>query len=597
MTTTTGEGGANHAPQLAVWRALALVFTALILMHVALHVWQFSGHTEMFGRTGLPTHISAGPNGTLIVPKVVPGSSAERTGIQAGDSIVYDDRVDNLRNSLHGETIGMTVGTGAAARHVTLTAEPFAGHINWPYEAADLVFLTGALLGGVIILRSGARRSSLLLGVALVSYAVTGQWPRMWEGTTHESFTAAYVALSYIYYGSSALMLLATRALRQEASGRDPAILRVVSYAVLLVHAVLIPVMCWNEMSPSGSIWLSSHTYLVYTAPVFAEYALATLTLVLAGREVAATDRSRYGMMLCALLLIIAAGIIDGIILATGNDYLTVRPLLVSWYAALFAGVLLFAYAILRHRVIDLGFAVNQTLIYGLVSFVVLLLFGLAEWGVEKIMPEAWREHVEANSLISAAIALAIFLVFHRIRDGVEEVIEGIFFHKWRQNEALLGRFVAQAAHIVRPEALKTATVTEFERFSGGAQVAMYRADATRMVREAGALSGLDATLDIDLPTLVALRAEGKVLFDADAAPLHAALILPMFQRNDLTGFIAVAPRPAGDAYRPDERSALAAAAQKIGLDLHALRIEELETDLAGAQLAVTELRRLLLPA
>ena len=99
------------------------------------------------------------------------------------------------------------------------------------------------------------------------------------------------------------------------------------------------------------------------------------------------------------------------------------------------------------------------------------------------------------------------------------------------------------------------------------------------MVRDAGSLDGLGAIVDADAPALVEMRAEGKPLFDDGARGLHAALVLPMIQRNDLTGFVVLGAKPSGDAYRPDERALLADAAQKIGLDLHALRIEELEAE------------------
>ena len=582
-------GGAahNHPPKIhinaALWRALALCFTVLILIHSGLHVWQFSGHSDMFGATGVPKFQTALPDGGFTVSSIAPGSAADRAGLHAGDRIVYDHRSDNLRVPLRGEPVGLTVKGSTGSRHLFLTAEPFPQKINWPYLSADAVYLVGLLLGGLIILRAGDRMSSILLGTALVSYAVTGQWPRLWEGAA-PVFPIFYVLLSYIYYGSPALMLLATRALRREASGRDPMGLKLLTYGVLSVHFVLIAVLCWNDLSQTPLPGLPTHTFLTYTAPVFAEYALATLTLVLAGREVAQGGRSRYALMLGALLLIILSGVLDGVILSTGNDYTTVRPLLVSWYVAIAAGFLLFAYAVLRHRVIDVGFAVNRSLIYGVMSFVVLLLFGLAEWGIEKIIPAEWREHLEANAFISAGIALGIFLVFHRIRDAVEEVIEGVFFHKWHANEAQLERFVRKAEHIVRPEALKAAGIAEFARFSGGAQVALYRRDEARYVLDTGSVAGFAPVLDIDLPALVEMRAEGKPLFAEDAAPLHAALALPMLQRNELTGFVILGLKPSGDAYRPDERQALAEATQKIGADLHALRIEELQQ--ANAELS-----------
>jgi hypothetical protein len=46
-----------------------------------------------------------------------------------------------------------------------------------------------------------------------------------------------------------------------------------------------------------------------------------------------------------------------------------------------------------------------------------------------------------------------------------------------------------------------------------------------------------------------------------------------------LTGFFALGAKPSADGYRPDERDLLGKAAHQIGLDLHALTIEELESE------------------
>ncbi|NEX95363.1 hypothetical protein, partial [Caulobacter sp. 17J65-9] len=94
-----------------------------------------------------------------------------------------------------------------------------------------------------------------------------------------------------------------------------------------------------------------------------------------------------------------------------------------------------------------------------------------------------------------------------------------------------------------------------------------------------GGLPGLSARLSADLPALVRLRAEREPL-DGDAAEgLHAALVLPMLHRTEVTGLVLLAPKLSGDGYRPDEREQLARAARHVGLDLHALSIDALETE------------------
>lgn len=453
-----------------------------------------------------------------------------------------------------------------------------------------------ALLAVFLAARSRGRASTLLLAAALACNYTIFYWPAPpWWLNSPQLYTPVWMLTAVV--NAPALLIFAAfaRQFRRETTSVEGRLVRLVLYGLAIVTAAmevfLVAARLW--------FWLGDTVYAVIsickTALVLAGFVLAITILVLGRRDVAREQRGRFTLLMAAVVLTAAIHPLGNLGSLLDPDF--THPISVVVEATMMvcavAGAFLFVYAILRHRVIDLGFAVNQTLIYGVVSFVVLLLFGLAEWGVEKIMPASWREHMEANGLISAGIALAIFLVFHRIRDGVEHVIEGVFFYKWRQNEALLDRFVKKASHILKPDALKAAAVAEFARFSGGAEVALYRADGTRLVRDAGELAGLDPTLDADLAPLVEMRAEGKPLYDDDAAPLHAALVLPMIQRNDLTGFIALGHKPSGDAYRPDERAVLAEAAQKIGLDLHALRIEELESELSNSrqQLQVTNAR------
>jgi hypothetical protein len=52
-----------------------------------------------------------------------------------------------------------------------------------------------------------------------------------------------------------------------------------------------------------------------------------------------------------------------------------------------------------------------------------------------------------------------------------------------------------------------------------------------------------------------------------------------MIQRGDLLGFVALGPKPDDAPYRPDEEELLSNAAQAIGLDLLALRMDELERE------------------
>ena len=118
----------------------------------------------------------------------------------------------------------------------------------------------------------------------------------------------------------------------------------------------------------------------------------------------------------------------------------------------------------------DLGFVVNRTLIYGVLSSVILLVFGLAEWAIEKILPFSH----ETSAILEAAVALGIFLVFHRVRDVIETVVEKLLFVRWHHNEARLRTFVAEASFVGKPSVLTETFVAELKRFSGGADCRLF---------------------------------------------------------------------------------------------------------------------------
>src|SRR5262249_54155011 len=133
------------------------------------------------------------------------------------------------------------------------------------------------------------------------------------------------------------------------------------------------------------------------------------------------------------------------------------KPLLViyEFLAGVVAPITL-TYAILRHRVLDLGFALNRTLTYGVVSAILLASFGLIEWAFDHFVKIEGRE---SNAVIDAAIALGVFLTFHHVRDVVKPAIERLFFRTWQDKEAALRRFTREAGYVLKTEALTAAFV------------------------------------------------------------------------------------------------------------------------------------------
>ena len=316
---------------------------------------------------------------------------------------------------------------------------------------------------------------------------------------------------------------------------------------------------------------------------------LSLLVLAAGWREAPAADRPRYQYIVPALLLIVTLQILTPLVSLTGEWDPTKNPIVLAVNVLPLVGLLLLSYAVLRHRVIDLGFAVNRTLVYATVSAMMLAVFGLTEWAVDHFVPIKGREK---NALVDAAIGLIVFLTFHRVRDFVEEGIERLFFNRWHHADAQMRRFVHEGAFFSEPMALSAGFVQALARYSGGAEAALYLRNATGYERVAGQVSGIAPHLSRDLHPLVKLRAEPKPT-EVEDPTLPASIIAPMMNRTEVIGFAMLGAKPSGEQFRPDEIELIGTATRQIGQDLHALKVERLELDGADLRREIVVLRSL----
>jgi hypothetical protein len=191
---------------------------------------------------------------------------------------------------------------------------------------------------------------------------------------------------------------------------------------------------------------------------------------------------------------------------------------------------------------------------------------------------------------VDAAIAVGVFLTFHRVRAVVEHVIERLFFRRWQKAEAAFREFVREAAFFTKAPALTQAFVQALNAYAEGTSAAVYLAEGRSYARAAGDVPGVAAPLAADLSLLVSLRADPKPVQVHDDA-LKAALIAPMVKRNEVIGLAILGPKPSGYDYRPDEVELIGWATRQVGLDLHALKVEGLEADKADLRRKVSALK------
>lgn len=565
--TNPGERGSAVLPRW-LW-LLSLLAAVLMALQSLGYSYGGAGLEAGRGSHGLRTSYDCDAEQFCRVSEVRPASPAARVGLRPDDAVRRDRYWEQHRLLYAGDRIGLTVRRDGVMRHLTLPVEPRAPPFWATYVVGGLISFAVCMVALLVLARAGRRWPGLFLGLALVAYGLPGNYPRFWQNDP-ALYPWFLTGLSLWMVATPVLMLLALKAFRAETISTIPRWLDRLVWAVALTELVilvwgltvefnLVPVLGVNDglslLSLGGS----------------AGSVIGPVALAAGWRDVPAESRTRYAFMWTAVSVISIYAIIDPLIMLTGNNYAEASWPVVIQLAALLLGAILFAYALLRHRVIDLGFAINRTLVFSTISFLVLLAFGLVEWGTEKLLP--FESH-EASVLIDAGIALGLFLAFHRIHGWVERTVERVFFHEWHANEAQLRDFLRLAPYISSADVLTSRSVAELQRFTGGSEVAIYRSDENGPMLVAGGVQEVPARLQIDHPAMVTMRADLTTVHDAFVT---GGLALPMPHRAEVTGLVVLSVKPDGNPYRPDEEAQLIEAVRRIGLDLYALRVEELE--------------------
>ena len=516
---------------------------------------------------------------TVRVKDLTPNSPFLAAGVHNGDLIVLARSLDDERlDHTAGEVVRFTrVDPPAMASEVA--AVPVGGTpegdrlvrmtVIYPWLLDGCTTFISVLVGALIVLRARGSWALLLLGFSFIAFC-------------------DYVALPERYFADVFPVALVSTYIFKTLAGDGFLI-----FSILLYRETVAPVGRWlwlgvgvcllsvMLMGIRLAVEVSGAPYGAFAAVIdnFSQlvFISALIGIVIGWRRSRLELQKRYAVMTVAVVLVIAADItfyLDNITILGSN---IARPGILIAQGLSASGHLLFAYAVLRDKVIDLGFVVNRAVVYGVISALLLVAFGLVEWGAEKIIPESWLAQGKAwKDVFDALIALGVYLVFHRVRDAVERFIERLFFHKWHSNEAALRRFVHEADFITEPKDLLKAFAVEVTRFCHGATADIFLRDET------GSFVAGSGRLDTNDPAMVALRARRAAVEPAaSGSAVAAALILPFSHRGDIFGCMLVGQSPAGTSYRPDEIEVLQWAAHQIGLDYHALKVEALETEAA----------------
>jgi hypothetical protein len=296
-----------------------------------------------------------------------------------------------------------------------------------------------------------------------------------------------------------------------------------------------------------------------------------------AWRHIQGEPRQRLRWVIAAMAIVLSAASLDllrslGVFGDTTNAE-TVGDLATGILFAV--GIITLTYAVLRHRVIDVGFVISRTLVFAVLTGMLLVLFGVVEWLVDHLVHIKQRE---TSVLLDGSIAVAIFLMFHRVRNAIERPVERVFFRASHTRQTALRHFLETAPNFSEPDTLAAALLKAVDAYAGSRGSRIYRRDKTgRFMLEKATLDQLPRELAADAEVIIELKTSHKPYQFGRVGFESAALALPVVRRAELVGFLAVAEKTDRTVFRPDEIESLLRAVHQVNSDLYALQLERFQ--------------------
>jgi hypothetical protein len=562
------------------WKTLLCVVALFVVSIPGTELW----HAPRFladarGTLGIQFHeLPAWGRSRFVIDRIESDSPLLVAGAAAGDLWIPDRHYDAYRWFEAGETVGLTLIQSGTTRHVTVDAtpdrtQPIKGVI---LEHWAIVFV-GLCLGLLIGFRQPRGLAFRACALAMLFAALSRVIPTYVTLPAGAAFMYQHVMWGPIL----AALAVAIPAFLFNFPDDQPRNTRIKRWLMRYgVPVLAASVVVFLAVSTARALGYSTPLSIrIMFAPLAISFMFVSILLLWSNWHDSEKDlRERHFWLGLAFGLWAPAPVVASLLILGTTEGATPQGLVYVPRTMLLLSLLLFAYAVLRHRVVSVSFVVNRATVYGAASLGMLLSFGLLEWFTHSLFA-AWGH--EQSPFVDAGIALAIILGFHRLRHTGEKWIERLFFHSWHVKEQALRRFVDEAPFVTRSRALFTGFKAALDQFTDGAGYAIYtRLADGDFARLAASLVDAPKHVDADESLAVALRARQAPTHCADvSSSLPGDLALPSLHHGQLAGFVIVGSKPNGDAYRPDEVEALGHAVREVGLSLRALRMEQLERE------------------
>jgi hypothetical protein len=522
-------------------------------------------------------------NGNRVFERVYPGASADKAGIRKGDILLLDALTSRQQFDLTmrraGQHLDLPMSRDGKRLNVHMTAgttENFRPVELGPLELLFLVIF--AVTGTLVALRGAARTEVRALSLLFIAWAwITAlSWLFSVASTPALAFVGAIgagggpggtqgIVQAFIAY----FLLIFVGHFPPVKSRLRSAIAR----SALPIAALMVILSLWSGASVWHPNWqlfqITGHPSFGWLGNLF-NYCLVPLLAVVAAIDgfLHVDEKHRIQMRWVGVALIVwAIPALYGSAYALTGPY---APPFITWFG-LFGNVspLLIAYAILRHRIVDVSIVVSRAAIFTIVSVVVVVLVVALEWILGQILGRgigAEAANGVAGQALRLAVAVGVGLSAVPILKLVERWLNSVFFGKRAQALAELRRFALEADVVTSAASLLTLACNSLCENIEGQYAAIYMSENGGFSRVRSSDNSPPLVLGQDDAAIVRLRRWNEPFeMNAGAHTLSEALMLPMTIGGSLLGVLVCGPKRERTHYLKEEIEALALVAHRVG--------------------------------
>jgi len=231
------------------------------------------------------------------------------------------------------------------------------------------------------------------------------------------------------------------------------------------------------------------------------------------------------------------------------------------------------AYAILKHRVLDIGFAFNRTVVYAVMTTLVVGVVSLADWLTSRLIDQQ-RLALAVEALVTISFGFALNWIHRR----TERIIDRVVFRSRHVAEKRIEYRIGALGFASSADAIDDALAGDAAAILDLASAAVFSriSPSAPFRRGASARWPQDATLTIgsDAVLVRTLRSLERPFFLDEAAispesllpgPRRPVLAIPITAQHELIGFVLYGNHYDGASPDPEEVSLLARLAAAAG--------------------------------